>query len=252
MTLRCAIVDDEPLARQRIRDLLAEEDDAVVAVECEDGVAALDVLPRASADLLFLDVQMPGLDGFEVLQYLPEPRPLIIFTTAYDSYALQAFDAHAIDYLLKPIDAGRFHDAVTRARHVLTGSRGDWPSRLQALVDRLDRRQDALRRVVIKDGSRIFFIETRDVDWFESAGNYVRVRAGGEAHLIRLTLQALEGRLDPRQFIRIHRGTIVNVQRIVELQTRSRGEYDLVLRGGARLELQRRYRERLRSVLGEF
>jgi len=251
MTLRCAIVDDEPLARQRIRDLLAGESGVEIVAECEDGIAALQTLPSAAADLLFLDIQMPGLDGFEVLREL-DSEPVIIFTTAFDSYALRAFEAHAIDYLLKPIDEERFRAAMTRACRFLEGTREEWPARLQALVERLDRRQESLRRIVVKSGGRVFFIETREVDYFEAAGNYVRVHAGGEAHLVRLTMQTLDARLDGRVFVRIHRSIIVNSARIAELQARTRGDYDVVLRSGAKLELQRSYRPRLQAVLGDF
>lgn len=250
MTLRAIIIDDEPLSRQRIRDLLAEEDVEIIG-ECEDGLQAIELVRERGPDLLFLDIQMPGLDGFEVLAQLDEPRPMIIFTTAYDSYAVRAFDAHALDYLLKPIDEARFRESLQRARQ--TTSRDEWSERVGSLLARLERQPQQLKRIVVKTPGKVFFVETREVDWFESAGNYVRLHtATGDAHLVRMTMQALEGRLDPRAFARIHRGTIVNVGRVAALHAKFRGEYDVVLRSGTRLPMQRAYQDRLRAAIGDF
>jgi two-component system LytT family response regulator len=234
--LRTVIVDDEPLARQRIRDLLANESVEIVG-ECEDGLQALQLIRDAAPDLVFLDVQMPGLDGFEVLNLLDE-RPAIIFTTAFDAYAVRAFDEHALDYLLKPIDAARFADAMARVRRPAPP----------------DERREAqpLRRVVVKTPGRVLFLETRDVDWFEAAGNYVRVHSGGEKHLVRMTMQTLEQRLDPRAFVRVHRSIIVNVNRVAALNATFRGEYDVVLKSGETVSMQRSYHDRLRAALGDF
>jgi two-component system LytT family response regulator len=230
--LRVVIVDDEPLARQRIRDLLTREN-VDIAGECEDGPQALQVIRDTAPDLVFLDIQMPGLDGFEVLNLL-DTRPMIIFTTAFDAYAVRAFDEHALDYLLKPIDATRFAEALKRVRRA--GRRESQP----------------LKRVVVKAPGRVLFLETRDVDWIEAAGNYVRVHANGEAHLVRMTLTALEERLDSRAFARIHRSTIVNVARVAALNATFRGEYDVVLKSGETLAMQRSYHDRLRAALGDF
>ncbi len=248
MTLRAIIVDDEPLARQRIRDLLAAEDVLVIG-ECEDGLQALQAISEQHPDLIFLDVQMPGVDGFELLRLLEPPRPMIIFTTAFEAYAVRAFDEHALDYLLKPIDAARFRESLARAT---ARTRDDWSERLGGLLARLERQPQLLRRLVVKTPGRVFFVETRDVDWFEAAGNYVRVHTGGEAHLVRMTMQTLEQRLDPRAFARIHRSTIVNVGRVAELQAGFRGDYDVILKSGARLPMQRAYHDRLRAALGDF
>lgn len=246
MTLRSIIVDDEPLARQRIRDLLPP---GSVIAECEDGLQALEAIREHEPDLLFLDVQMPGMDGFELLSLLDEPRPMIIFTTAYDTYAVRAFEAHALDYLLKPIDAARFADALERARGA---SRSDISERIAALLARVEK-PSMLKRIVIKSPGRVFFVDTRDVDWFEAAGNYVRVHtAAGETHIVRMTMQSLEQRLDPRAFARIHRSTIVNAARVSELNAAFHGEYDVVLRSGVKLPMQRAYHDRLRQVLGDF
>ena len=234
MKLRTVIVDDEPLARQRIRDLLVNEGVEIVG-ECEDGLQALQLIRDTAPDLVFLDVQMPGLDGFEVLNLLDE-RPAIVFTTAFDAYAVRAFDEHALDYLLKPIDAARFAESMARVRRV-AGKREP---------------QQHLRRVVVKTPGRVLFIEMRDVEWFEAAGNYVRVHSSGETHLMRMTMQALEQRLDARAFARIHRSTIVNVSRVAALNATVGGEYDVVLKSGATLPMQRSYHDRLRAALGDF
>ena len=252
MTARVVIVDDEPLARRRVRDLLAEENDFAVAGECEDGFQALERIPALRPDVVFLDVQMPGMSGFEVLEHLDAPMPIIVFTTAYETYAVRAFEVSALDYLLKPLHAGRFREAVARVRSALSGDRAASSERIAALLGRLDKREDVLRRIVVKDRGRVFFIDVRDVDGLEAAGNYVRVHTAGAAHLVRTTLQALEAKLDPRLFVRIHRSVIVNVQRIAELQARFRGDYAVVLKSGKTFELQRAYRDKLRAVVGEF
>ena len=247
--MKALIVDDEPLARRRVRDLLGRFDSITVAGEAEDGISAIRDITAMRPDLVFLDVQMPGMDGFEVIEHLDAPRPRIIFTTAYENYALRAFEVSAVDYLLKPIDEERFDQAVLRARAAIPG---EWDGRVTALLQRLERREKSMRRVVIKEPGRVFFIETRDVDWFEAAGNYVRVHANGAAHLIRSTMQALEQSLDPRAFVRIHRRAIVNVSRIAELQSQFRGSYSVILKTGEELELSHAYRGRLQAVIGEF
>jgi two-component system LytT family response regulator len=250
--IRAVIVDDEPLARQRVRDLLGGEADFVVIGECEDGPEAIARIPELAPDVIFLDVQMPGLSGLEVLQHLPAPPPRIVFTTAYDSYAIRAFEANALDYLVKPFDAPRFHESAARVRAALAGNQTEWPERVAALLERLEKRDDPLRRIVVKAAGRVLLIETQDVDWFEAAGNYVRLHVKGATHLIRMTLGALEAKLDQKAFARIHRSVIVNVDRIAELESRFRGDYDVVLKDGARLEMQRAYRDRLRALIGDF
>ena len=244
MKLRVLIVDDEPLARQRIRDLL---DDADV-FEAEDGPSALSAVAENKPDLIFLDVQMPGMDGFEVIEHLEPPLPMIIFTTAYEAYALRAFEVSAVDYLLKPIDANRFEAAMNRVR--TPNARID--ERITALLARIEKRDKSLRRIVVKEESRVFFVETRSVDWFEAAGNYVRVHVNGTSHLIRSTLQSLEASLDTRTFARIHRSAIVNVARIVELQPKFRGHYAVVLKSGEELEMSAAYRDQLKAAIGDF
>jgi two-component system LytT family response regulator len=253
MTIRCLVIDDEPLARQRVHDLLATEEGFQIVGDCEDGIEALRTIPSLRPDVVFLDVQMPGLDGFDVLSELEEgKRPAIVFVTAFDTYAVRAFDACALDYLLKPLEAERFQAALRRVRRNLAGGGEAESERLRTLMAHLERDQKLLHRIVIKTSERIFFIETSDVDWFEASGNYVRLHTGPQSHLVRMTMQSLEERLDPRQFARIHRGTIVNVGRIRTLHRLFRGEYDVALESGATLRLQRTYREKLKEAIGEF
>jgi len=253
VTLTALIVDDEPLARQRVRDLLESESDIDVTGEAEDGVAALAGIRALNPDLVFLDVQMAGMDGFEVLAELdPASRPMIVFTTAYDAYAVRAFDENALDYLLKPLDPARFAEALGRARTALAGGREEWTRKLDALLRKVER-ASALRRIAVREDDRVLFIETREVAWFEAAGNYVRLHLDdARTHLVRMTMQTLETRLDARSFVRVHRGTIVNVARVAELQIVARGQYDVVLRNGARLPMQRAYHDRLRRALADF
>jgi two-component system, LytTR family, response regulator len=250
--IRALIVDDEPLARRRVRELLADEADFTVAGECEDGFDAATRIPEMRPDVVYLDVQMPGLSGFELLQELEPPLPAIVFITAYESYAIRAFEANALDYLLKPLDAARFHDSTQRVRATLAGNRMEWSERIAALLARLQKRDETLRRIAVKSGGRIVFVDVRDVDWFESAGNYVSVHTGGASHLIRMTMQTLDARLDRRTFARIHRGAIVNTRRIAELEAHARGRFKVVLKSGAKLDMQRNYHDRLRAVLGDF
>ena len=229
--IRCLVVEDEPLARQRVRDLLEPYSDFEIAGECETGHEAIEQIERLQPDVVFLDIQMPEIDGFAMLRELTAP-PMIVFTTAYAEHAVQAFDEHAVDYLLKPLDGRRFHDSVARVR--------------KSLANRY------LKRLTVRDTERIRFVDTRDVEWFEAAGNYVRLHMNGTRLLVRMTLQSLEQRLDPRSFARVHRGSIVNVQRIEEVQRRWRGESLIVLKSGAEVMMQRRYRERLNAAMGDI
>jgi two-component system LytT family response regulator len=249
--IRALVVDDEPLARERIVTLLAKEDVEVVG-ECADGAAAIDAILRLSPDLAFLDVQMPGADGFDVIQLVgPSKMPPVIFVTAYDNYALRAFEVHALDYLLKPFDRDRFHAALERARQEIERRQnGALEKRLLALVRDLRPAAQRLDRLVVKSGGRVFFVKAEEIDWIEAAGNYVRLHLGADSHLFRETMNALEARLDPDRFFRIHRSRIVNMERIQELQPWFNGEYLVLLRNGTKLTLSRGYREKLQERLG--
>jgi two-component system LytT family response regulator len=250
--VRAVIADDEPLARERLRTLLAAEDWIDVVQEVGDGPAAIDAIQKLRPDLVFLDVQMPGATGFEVIEAIGGERmPFVVFVTAYDKYALKAFDVHAVDYLLKPFDKERFQSGLAKARaHIERRSTGDIERRLLELVQDLRPTSNRVERFVIKSGGRVFFVRAEDIDWIEAAGNYVKLHVGGEAHLFRETMAALEARLDPDTFFRIHRSHIVNIERVKELQPWFNGEYVVFLRSGARLTLSRGYREKLQERIG--
>jgi len=254
LKIRTLIVDDEPLGRERIRTLLREDAEVEVVGECADGRQAIAAVERLKPDLLFLDVQMPEMDGFAVVDAIAARHlPAIIFVTAYDRYAVQAFEVHALDYLLKSFDRERFRSAVARAKEQIRRSReGALNERLAGLLEDLESRKQRATRVVIKSAGRIFFLPVEEIDWVEAADNYVRIHAGVEAHLVRETLQSLEGRLDPARFLRIHRSTIVNLDRIRELHPLFHGDYAVRLRDGTELTLSRNYREKLGEPLGQF
>jgi two-component system, LytTR family, response regulator len=249
---RVVIADDEPLGRERLRMLLAAEDWLEVVAECQDGPSAISAIQKQRPDLVFLDVQMPGATGFEVIEAIGVSRmPCVVFVTAYDRYALRAFDVHALDYLLKPFDRERFQQALARARQQLNGHpSGELERRLLALVQDLKPAQQRLERFVVKSGGRVFFLRADEIEWIEAAGNYVKLHAGTEAHLFRETMNALEAQLNPDLFFRIHRSHIVNIERVRELQPWFNGEYVVFLRSGARLTLSRGYREKLQERIG--
>lgn len=248
--IRTVIVDDEPLARRGIRALLKEEKDFEIISECGDGREALAVIEEHKPDLVFLDVQMPELSGFDVVAAIGVQRmPAVIFVTAYDKYAMRAFEVHALDYLLKPLDGDRFTSALQRARLQLERkSVHDLSRRLQSLLDDLKPTQKYTERLVIKSAGRIFFLDVAEIAWIEAADNYVRLHAGRESHLLRETMTSLEKRLDPDQFVRVHRSRIINIRQLKELQPLFRGEYDIMLRDGTRLESGRGYREKLQKL----
>ena len=245
MIIKTLVVDDEPLARERLLRLLKEETDIELLGECGNGREAAQAIRRFSPDLVFLDVQMPEMDGFAVLEELgPRQTPAVIFVTAYDQYALRAFDVHALDYLLKPFNRERFHNALTRVRESLEHSRlGQLDERLLSLLE--DMRHKHSERLVIKTSGRVFFLKTEEVDWIEAAGNYVKLHTGRNCHLLRETMSHLESRLDPNKFLRIHRSTLVNIDCIKELHPLFSGDYSVLLRNGAELTLSRNYRDRL-------
>jgi two-component system LytT family response regulator len=250
--IRVLLVDDEPLARQRLRALLEAEPDLEIAGECADGGQAVEAIRTHRPDLIFLDVRMPELDGFGVLEALAEePRPAVIFVTAYDRFALKAFEVNALDYLLKPFDRERFRKALARAREQIGRAQGDEVGQqLRALLEDARGGRKYLDRVVIKSSARVFFLRVEEIDWIEAAGNYLKLHAGREEHLLRETMSNLEARLDPARFLRIHRSTIVNVERIQELQPWFHGDYLVLLRDGTRLTLSRSYRQKLQDWFG--
>ena len=253
MTIRAAIVDDEPLARQRIRDLLMQAQDVDVVAECANGEDAIEFLEASPPDLLFLDIQMPEIDGFDVLQAIGVNRvPALIFVTAYDQFALRAFEAHALDYLLKPFDDERFEAALQRARERIRQQRGgDLDRRLQALLENVGGDQGYLRRLVVPSGHRNLFVRTEQIDWIEAERNYVRLHVGARAYLLRENLSHIASALDPATFCRIHRSTIVNIDRIHAVESLFHGEYLVVLHDGTKLTSGRSYRRSLLGIMGK-
>jgi two-component system LytT family response regulator len=261
-SIRVVIADDEPLARQRIRRLLRKEAEVRIAAECADGAAAVAAILREAPDLLFLDVQMPELDGFGVLRSLPAKRvPVTVFVTAFDHYALQAFEAQALDYLLKPFTEARFRTAFARARALI--GQPELPERaaLLALLEQVRREQrelrglvetggDAADRILVKEDGRVRVVPVSEVEFLEAARNHVKVHAGRAMHLVREPLGALEARLDPARFARIHRSTVVNLDRVAEIQPWFSGDGMVVLQGGTKLRLSRGYRQEFEARLG--
>ncbi len=256
--IRTIIVDDEPLGRSRLASLLEQEDDVEIVDQCGDGAEALAAISELKPDLLFLDVQIPELTGFELLASLDRvDPPVVIFVTAHDEFALRAFDVHALDYLLKPFDDERFHQALDRARAHLRDQDGAAVRRRlmdfledtngnKAIVDPARR---LLTRMVVKDGDRILFLKVDDIDWIEAADYYAKIHARGATYIIRETLANLEQQLDPERFVRIHRSTIVNLDRVQEMQPWFHGAFVVFLVDGTELRLSRSRREHLQSRL---
>lgn len=254
MHIRTLIVDDEPLARDRLRRYLAGDDEIEIAGECGDGLTALEAIEQLKPDLLFLDIQMPELDGFGLLAEIDDASmPAVVFVTAYDQYALRAFEVHAIDYLLKPFDRERFRKALGRAKQQIRRRQdaGEMDQRLLTLLTQIKAEPKYLERVVIKSVGRVFFLKTCEIDWIEAEGNYAKLHVGGEAHLLRETMSRLEAKLDPEKYLRIHRSTIVNVERIRELQPLFSGDCAVILRDGTRLTLSRSHRDKLMHLFDQ-
>jgi|ERR1041384_3692397 two-component system LytT family response regulator len=245
MKIRTLIVDDEPLARERIRSLLQHEPGIEILGECGNGSEAIETIRKQSPDLLFLDVQMPGLGGFEVLRGLGNhPMPLVIFVTAHDQHALKAFEVHALDYLLKPFKQARFKETVQRARAALANQEaGTVSSKLLALLNQAKPDREYLARIPVRNGDRVIFVKTEQIEYMESAGNYIVLHAGKENHVVRETLTGLEGKLDPKRFVRINRSTLVNLDQIKELQPLFKGEHAVLLHNGKQLTMTRGIRE---------
>jgi two-component system LytT family response regulator len=246
--IRVLIVDDEPIARRGVRLQLKGEQEVEIIGECANGLEAVAAIQKLSPDLVFLDVQMPEMDGFEVIESVGVERmPRVIFVTAYDQYTLRAFEVHALDYLLKPFDRERFQKALNHARSSL--ERGEFNRQLVRLLDDRLAARKPLERLVIKSGGRIYFLNVEEVDWIEAADNYVELHVGRESHLLRETISGLAAKLDPARFLRIRHSTIVNIERVKELRPLFRGEYMIVLRDGTELTSSRRYRKNLDAFL---
>ena len=252
--IRTLVADDEPIARARVVSLLRGEDDIELVRECATGEEARAAIEHEQLDLLFLDIQMPEVTGIDLARTIQtNGEPAVVFVTAYDQYALRAFEVHALDYLLKPFSAERFRAALGHAREHLAKRRVAATGGIAPVAN--DGRDTQLpvrrNRLMIKSGGRIHFVRTADIDWCEAAGNYVRMHVAQQEYLVRDTMSHLESQLDPHHFMRIHRSTIVNVDRIQEMQSSFNGEYVILLRNGTRLTLSRGYRDAMQARLGK-
>lgn len=246
--VRVLTVDDEPLGRERLRTLLSLEPEVILVGEATSGDEAVELIRALRPELVFLDIQLPGCTGFTVLERLgSEVPPAVVFVTAHDEFALKAFEVHAVDYLLKPFDRARFKTALQRALERLrTTSTDDLTSKLNAVIAQLQPRTQATSdRIPVKAGGKVIFVNIPDIDWIGSADNYVELHVGPQAHLIRETMTAMEQRLPSDRFVRISRTTIINCDRVKELQPLFHGEYSVTLRDGTKLTLSRTYRDQL-------
>ena len=253
MTLRVLIAEDEALARARLRDLIRSEPDLQLVAECADGLEALNAIREKSPDLVFLDIRMPELDGFAVLESLRGHRvPAVIFVTAHREFAVRAFEVHATDYLLKPFDKARFQAAVRRARAALQrdpGTRTD--QLLSAVMASLQTRRKTLERLPVKDNGRIVLVTTRDIGWISAAGNYAELHVGKRTYLLRSQIKTLPGRLSPQHFVQISRSHLVNVDHIKEVHSKPHGDYEVLLHDGTRLPGSRTHRHKLGPLLSD-
>src|SRR5215211_6603765 len=253
MSIRVLVTDDEPIARRRIRRFLRAESNVEVIGEASNGREAIEAIRQHNPDLVFLDVQMPDVDGFGVVQALgADQMPAVIFVTAYDQYALKAFEVNALDYLLKPFDRRRFQKTLERAKAMIRGLRnGNVNNQLLSLLGDMRREQQIPDRFIIKSGGRVVFLRVEEIDWMRAVGNYVRLQVGRDSHLMRETMTGMEAKLNADRFMRIHRSTIVNLDRVKEVQPWAKGEYVVIMRDGTRLLMSRRYRERLNERLNK-
>jgi len=244
------IVDDEPLARERIREMLKNHREIEIVGEARNGREAVDFIKTKNPELVFLDVQMPDMDGFDVLKNLKVKRiPVIIFVTAYDQHAIRAFDVHAVDYLTKPFDRKRFAEALEHAKTFLKGANPADPGGVMTMLRQLKDGPRYLERFAIRNGETVSFVRVQDVDSIEAQGNYIRLNLAKSSHMLRETLNGVESQIDPRTFVRIHRRTIVNMNRVKELQTWARGEYRVLLHSGACFTLSRTYRQHFDELI---
>lgn len=240
------IVDDEPFARDKIRNFLNDEVDFEVIGECGNGRQAVEVLHATSPDVLFLDIQMPEMNGFEVLQNIDLPSlPLIIFVTAFDEFAINAFEIHALDYLLKPFDYERFQKTLDRIRKAARTNGSVLSAKLEKLLEQIESKPKYLQRLMIKARGDIYFLKTDEIDWIEASGNYITIYSGKKTHLLRESLSSIAEKLNPEQFARIHRSQIVNIERIEKLNSDMHGEYIITLKNGKALVLSRTFRDNL-------
>jgi two-component system LytT family response regulator len=269
--IRALVVDDESLARKALRAMLSDDPEMEVIAECRNGREAVAVIREQSPDVVFIDIQMPEMDGFQVIEEVGATQmPVTVFVTAYDKHALRAFEAHALDYLLKPFDHDRFNTALQRAKKSVRQQKlgeisenlfavlqdrklktGESPSETDNRKSTEPVAEEPFDRVVIKSGGRIYFLKVQEIDWVEAGGDYLSLHSGSQTHLIRETMGNFHAKLDPRKFLRIHRSTIVNIERIKDIQPLFKGEYVITLTGGKRLNSSRGYRHHLQKLLDQ-
>ena len=251
MKIRTIIADDMPLARSRMRRYLKTDSEIEVICECSRGGEAIEAINKLKPDLVFLDVEMPGTTGFEVLKAIKlDPMPAVIFVTAYDQFTLRAFDCHALDYLLKPFDERRLRRSIERAKRELKRTKQtDINLQLQNALQNGKPEPKFLKRIAVKSGERTVFLPVEEIDWVATAGNYLELHVGKQRHLIRERMCELEAKLDPTKFVRIHRLSLINIERVRELQPLFNGDYIVILRNGVRLTLSRTYREKLFDLI---
>jgi two-component system LytT family response regulator len=251
MKIRTLIIEDELVARKRMKRLLADDSEIEIIGECADGREAVITIQKLKPDLIFLDIQIPELDGFDVLKAIKiEQMPFVIFVTAFNKYAIKAFEFHALDYLLKPFEPERLQSSLDRVKkQIRQENNGDLETRLRSLLESVKSEPKYQERLAIKSGGDILFLKTDEIDWIEPAGNYLRLHVGKESHLLREALGGLESRLDPKKFVRIQRSIIVNATRIKKLHPLFRGEYVVVLQNGIRLTSTQGYRDKLSGLI---
>ncbi len=252
--IRTLIVDDESLARDRVCALLGEVEEIDIIGECSNGLQAVKSILENKPDLIFLDIQMPGMDGFEVIRTIGvKNMPTIIFVTAYDQYAVQAFENHAFDYLLKPFNSKRLIAAVERVMPLINHQAADnIHKRLDDLMEQIKHKENYIERILIKAANRIYFIKAEEIEWIEAAGNYVDIHTGQETHLLRETMNNIEAKLNPSKFLRIHRSTIVNIDQIKEMQPDVDNNHIVILKCGKQITMSRGQREKLRNLIGSY
>ncbi len=250
--IKALIIDDEPPARSVIRKMLADDLEIEIVGECSNGIEAIEEISKHSPDLLFLDIQMPEMNGFELIESFDEGKfPTVIFVTAYDQYAVRAFEVSAVDYLLKPFDHERLEKAVEKAKiNLFEKSFDERNEQVIKLLKNLNKKEENLERFVIKNNGRVLFVPVEDVAWIESDGNYLLIHTANQKHIIRETMKSVEAKLNPQKFFRIHRSTIANIDCIKELQVHFNEKHLVILKDGIELVLSRRYRDKLSKKLG--
>jgi two-component system, LytTR family, response regulator len=255
--INVVLVDDEPFARQTLNIFLAELEGFRVVEECSNGLQAIQTINRLKPDLIFLDIQMPEVNGFEVLNEIetdnPDNPPVVIFATAYEKYALQAFEANAVDYLLKPFERPRFREAILKAVRYINGGNSQWLGQIRELLRTYNKLKGTERqfrpRILVKEKKKYFLVDLDEVYFFEASGDYVVIHKEKSTHMINDSMNNLEDKLDPDQFVRIHRSTIINIRYIDNLQPYFNGEFHITMKNGAKLKLSRNYRDKIKTIL---